>query len=403
MHQKYKRQVLEGTFNSSSLPPDKQFKHRTTLSADSKVALQNGNITKMISQFNKLHRLFKQSTPCTKGQLHRHLVAMKQAIGQHHKLHVKLRYMSSHSDCDANSPGSQNCEFARGWNITGTACDSSQDTIDSSKPCFPKSERVTLSRRKMIKRKCHLFSTIKDKANDSLREEIYKHYYQKLTRLTKMRASPIKPIYVSRTQTWAPGFSPECDTHSYEEKFRNLMYKVKNAWKPRDYIERTFDYKSLFCRLCTRIMDCIKLCTSTEGDTLDSMDKLDNLFRIFRRFKRSSPKFGQKMVYRGGGPKKRLKTDAPEIGKLGLQDAIGKEQLSVPVVDSLSDVLRVQFKQQHGLMNVCRLHQASRTSGLTVSQVLKRFDLRPVPLGSHAVQIHFAGITMSHLNRNPVA
>ncbi len=369
-----------------SSQPGRQFKqmakyrHLTTLSTDSKMALESGNITKMMSHSNKLHKLFKQCTPYTKGPSHRHLIGMKNAVEKFISLNCKPRDdgINSKSDTNLPQPGPFQDFF--------TECDNSQETSDDTKPLSFKSE--TLSSRKMIGRKNQSLSTRKKlKADDSLKETIYKHYYEKLTKLTKMRASPIGPSYLDRTKTRSTGFSPEYDTQSYEDKFRNLMYKVKIKWRPRDYIQRTFKFKSLFHRLCTNIMDCIKNCISAVGHRLDSMDRLDNLFRILRRFKVSSPVFRQKRVHKGGGPKKKVKT-VGSGDESHMSHPIGIERLSVPVVDTLSRVLRVQFKQQYGLLNVSRLHKASRTSG-PVTQILKKCDLNPVPDDKHAVQIHF--------------
>ncbi len=361
----------------------KWFKHLTTLSAKSKAALQSGHVMKMISQVNNLQRLFKQSTPDTKGASHRHLIAMKQAVGKCVRRHLKSK------DCNMNPKSDAN--FSQLGHIQDfvTACDNSQEKIEDTKLSSYAHERETLSNRKMKERKRQtLYTRKRAKADDSLKETIYKHYYQKLTRLTSMRAFSVTPPYMDRVKTRSAGFTPEHDIQSYEEKFRDLMYKLKVKWKPRDYIQRKCDFTSLFCRLCTNIMDCIRKCIYAKGQRLESMDTLDNLFRILKRFKISSPVFRKKWINRGGGPKKKMKTDISGFGNFGKKETIGKEQLSVPVVDSLSKVLKGQFKQEHGLLNVSKLHKASKVPG-PVTQIMKKFDLRPVPNEKHAVQIHF--------------
>ncbi len=363
--------------------------HYSTLSSESKKALHSGNLTKMLMQLKNLKRLFHQGTASNKGALHRHVIAMKRGM----TLHVSKRWtkgMFHSSDCNGFSPDPRDyMESAIFQDMTETVSSHSHGTIHDNKPSFL-NERETLCSRKMTARKALVLNTrIKNTNEDSLKETIYKHYYHKLTKLTKMRASPLNSAFMDRAKTRSGGFSPEYDIQSYEEKFRNLMYKLKIKWKPRDYIQRTFGFSSLFCRLCTNIMDCIADCVSAKGHRLESMDRLDNLFKILHRFKKSSPTFRRNHVYRGGGPKKKLKKDVSEIVGCGKRDTIGKQQLSVPVVDSLSQVLKLQFKQEYGLLNVARLHKAASRASGPVTQILKRFDLNPVPSGKHAVQIHF--------------
>ena len=378
--------------------------HYTTLSAESKTALQSGNLTKMLIQLKKLHRLHNQGSATTKGQLHRHVIAMSRCVSNH-LIDSVNDTMCNASFLPTNNYSTANRETGQFSESTGMCHDKQSKFLEThleattfsdpkgsseyNKPSFLH-ERDTLYKRKMNDRKTRQTRTKKkSKTDNSLKEAIYKYYYQKLCKVTKMRASPVMPCYTTRAMARIAGFSLEYDTQSYEDKFRNLMYKVKIKWRARDYIQRVCGFESLFCRLCTQIMDCVRNCVSAIGHRLESMDHLDNLFRMLHRFKISSPVFKQKEVYRGGGPKKQ-KTAKPKFENWGKPDAIGKEKLSVPVVDSLSKVLRVQFKQDHGLSNVCRLYKASRTSG-PVSQIIKKFDLRPVPSGKHAVQIHFCG------------
>ncbi len=364
----------------------KKIIHYSTLSSDSKAALQTGNSAKMLLQLKKLQLLYAKGSARMKGPLHRHVIAMKNYVGQHIKQLGELLDNVKTTLFSAN--------FMDGDNTSG---------IPSSKaPAnFPNlinryNERDTLSKRWMAHRKTQRFNTRKKaKAVNSLNEAIYKHYFHKLTKLTKMRVDPVNPPYKSRAKARSSGCFPECNILSYEQKFMILLNKVKVMWKPRDYMQRKFDYQSLFTRLCANIVDCIRQCTSTtKGNRLDSMERLDILFGFFRRFKITSPTIRQRRFYRGGGPRKCMKAAAPECAKVpefgywGKRDAIGKEQLSIPVIDSLSGILQKQFNVEYGLQNVRDLYRASRISG-PVSQRLKRFDLKAVPIGSHAVQIHF--------------
>ncbi len=354
--------------------PARKTMHYTTLSTNSKIALQNGNLTEMFAQLKTVILLWKKSTPVNKGPSHRHVIAFKQRIHQH------MVQLSQLSDKATDMPN------------TDLPCSVSHDQgiDDSSKSPNLHSEKDTLSKRWMRYRKNQQLNTRKKaKTDDSFKEVIYKHYYQKLRKLTKMTVDPVNPSYVTRAKARSGGFPPEYDSLSYEEKFRILLYKVNTRWKPRDYVQRKFDFRSLFTRLCTNIMECIKKCTSNDkGDRLDSMDRLDNLFRMLRRFKISSPTFRQKRVLRGGGPKKRFKEDDMQVKYWSKRNEVGKDQLSVPVIDSLSNVLRKQFKLEYGFLNVGNLYKASCTSGSLLSRQ-KRFALKSVPIGKHAVQIHF--------------
>ncbi len=360
----------------------RKMNHYSTLSSNSKKALQSGNSVKMLNQLKKLQMLHKQGSARIKGSLHRHVIAMKQGISRHIKqlsqlmdsLMGKMSTSSMHADFSDNLGNVQN----------------DRNTVDPLNPTDLDNNGDTLSKRWMRNRKMRQLSTRKRvKAVDSLNEAIYKYYYQKLTKLTKMTVDPVNPSYTDRAKARSAGFSSECNALSYEEKFRILLFKVNIKWKPRDYIQRKLDFRSLFSRLCTSIMDCIRKCTSYDkGDRLDSMNRLDNLFRILRRFKISSATFIKKRVYRGGGPKKDLKGGDPDVEYWGKRNVIGKDQLAVPIIDSLSEILKGQFRLEHGLLNVGKLYRASRISG-PVSQRLQRFNLKPIPIGSKAVQIHF--------------
>ncbi len=360
----------------------RKMKHYTTLSSNSKMTLQSGNLTKMILQFRKLRQLCKQATPITKGPLHRHVKALKDGISQHTKLLGRLLESAKNTEFHSNFP---HCD-----NLKEPLINLDNDTDNSSKCENMYSGRDTLNKRWMRHRKSQQINTRrKGRADDSLKQEIYKHYYHKLGKLTKMTVDPVGPSYTSRANARSTGIPTTYKPLSFEEKFRILLYNVNIRWKPRDYIQRKWDYRSLFSRLCASIMDCIKKCTSNEkGDRLDSMDRLDNLFGFLRRFKIPCPIFRTKRVLTGGGPKKRLKTDGPKCDNWGKRNVIGNDQLSVPVIDSLSGILKKQFKLKCGLLNVEDLYRASRVSG-QVSQRMKRYNLNAVPVGLHTVQIHF--------------
>ncbi len=362
-------------------PRDMDMKHYTTLSSESKVALQSGDIKKMQVQLKKLQHLYGQRSAITSGPLRRHLIAMKNGINDYVKRLTKVFDSSKdisgsflHPDYFVDTQNVQN----------------ERETCDPVRTHQVHKNRDTLNQRWMRNKKAQQVNTTKKaKAVSSLNETIYKHYYQKLTKLTKMRADPVNSAYMDRAKARGAGFSAESNSLSYEEKFRILLYKMNIKWKPRDYVQRKCDFRSLFSRLCTSIMDCVKKCTSIDkGGRLDAIDRLDNLFRILRRFKISSPIFSEKRVYRGGGPKKCLKKGGPKFEYWGKRDVIGKDKLSVPVMDSLSNVLRKQFKSEYGLLPLENLYKASQTSG-PISSRQKRFNLRSVPIGQHAVQMHF--------------
>ncbi len=364
--------------------------HYTTLSSDSKRILKNGNLPAMLAQLRKLQLLHKQGSAKTKGALHRHMIAMKHHIHQPMKQLGQL--LGSLEDIASEAGFSHADEY---YKYSDDCNDKSPK--DSYKPPVHNSD--TLSKRWMRHKKAQKVNTQKKvTAIDSLNQAIYKHYYEKLAKLTKMTVDSVNPQYMSRAKARSTGIPIECKILSYEEKFRILLYKVNLRWKPRDYIQRKCDYRSLFSRLCASIMDCIKKSTSYDkGGRLDSMDKLDNLFQILRRFKISSPTMRTNRVLRGGGPKKRLKVDTPkkrskadtsEVYNWGKRDVIGSDQLSVPVMDSLSGILRKQFKLKYGLLNVKDLYRASRVSGNMPTRI-KRFNLNAVPVGLCTVQIHF--------------
>ncbi len=293
--------------------------HYTTLSSTSKKTLQSGNLTKMLIQLKKPQCLYQQGTAATKGQLHRHVVAVKYGIKQHMTQLGQIHGSAEDMTCNSSS-----------LHADDSSVHNDRNTDVSSKHPNLHKERDTLSKRWMRNRKTQqLVSRKKAKADDSLKQEIYKHYYQKLTKVTKMTVSPVNPFYMSRVMARSAGYPPECYTQSYEEKFRSLLHKLKTKWKPRDYVQRLRNFRSLFSRLCTNIIDCIKECTSAEGDTLECMDRLDNLFRVLRRFKIPSPTFRPERVLKGGGPKKHLKGDVSEYKYWVKRDVIGKDQLSV--------------------------------------------------------------------------
>ena len=362
--------------------------HYNTLSRDSKAAIESGNLTKMLLQFRKLRMMYEKGPARTRGQLHRHVIAVKRHISQHMKQLNNLLREAKDTPTNTSFPQDYSPQITdMDYSPETTNMHSSMDGTTSSKPQY---ERDTLSKRWMTSRKTQQINTKrKTKAEDSLKQTIYRYYYEKLRKLTKITVPPAEPSYTDRATLRSSGFPLTYNSKSYEDKFRELLYQMKIKWKPRDYIQRVGDFKSLFVQLCTNIMDCIGSCVSAEkGNRLESMEKLDRLFVILRRFKVSAPTFIRKKVLRGGGPKKRIKTDGPEFEYWGKRDVIGKEQLSVPVIDSLSEILREQFKVEHGLLSVKNLYKASRISG-PASQQQKRFNLKSVTTGSHAVQIHF--------------
>ncbi len=151
--------------------------HLSTLSPDSKRALQSGSLTKMLNQLNKLRVLYKQGTAKSRGALHRHVIAMKQGLSQHIKQFSKL--LSTIKDTMLNTRFTEKNHL----------CD---------EYLHENNDQDTLSRKHMRLRKAARFNTRKKvKAESALEEEIYKHYYFKLIKLTKMRESLHQPSYLS--------------------------------------------------------------------------------------------------------------------------------------------------------------------------------------------------------------
>ncbi len=85
--------------------------HYTTLSTESKVALQSGNLSKMLIQLRKLQGLYRQRTTHNSGQLHRHLIALKQGIARHAKL--LNHFLNSVLDITSDTNVSQHEDFAQ--------------------------------------------------------------------------------------------------------------------------------------------------------------------------------------------------------------------------------------------------------------------------------------------------
>ena len=76
----------------------------------------------------------------------------------------------------------------------------------SPKPSFVRNEWESLSKRHMKYRKKVRFNTRKRaQAVTALEETLYKHYYLKLTKLTKMRESLDGPSYTSRSNARCNG------------------------------------------------------------------------------------------------------------------------------------------------------------------------------------------------------
>ncbi len=257
----------------------------------------------------------------------------------------------------------------------------------SPKPSFVRNEWESLSKRHMKYRKKVRFNTRKRaQAVTALEETLYKHYYLKLTKLTKMRESLDGPSYTSRSNARSNGICLGSSI-SYKDRFRNLLYKVVMAWRPRDFIQRIIGSKKMHF-LCANIIHYIREFSYPGSDTVINLEIIDNLFKILRRFKISTPVFRHKCIYRGGGPKKCLKSDNTEPAQIGKENSIGKGELPVKVVNTLSAILMGQFNLEYGLINVRKLYKASRMIG-PVSQKLKGYNLQPVPIGSNAVQIHY--------------
>ncbi len=339
--------------------------HRSTLSSESKQALQTGNLKKMSNQFRKLDLLYMKGTASNKGTLHRHVIAMKHAICQYANQHIK--------------PLKQFTELL-------------DPTMDTEQPefCEPSSinnEWESLSKRHMRNRKHVRFNTKKRvKTANSLEKVIYKRYYMKLTKLTKMRESLPGPSFTTRAIARSNGMWLESEI-SYKERFRNLMFKVVAEWRPRDFIQRLIGSEKVHS-LCINIIHYISVCTSSGMNIMTHIKLIDNLFRILRRFKVSSPVFRRKRVYRGGGPKKCVKHEKHEPRQFCKQDGIGQHELPMKVVNTLSAILRGQFDLEYGLVNVRKLYRASKMTA-PVSQKLKCYNLQLVPIGSNAVQVHY--------------
>ena len=345
--------------------------HYSTLSSESKQALQSGDPMKLLSQFKKLQLLYKKGTANTKGALHRHVIAIRKVIIQHTKqLTGNMNKLIEMLKCAKDTPQNANAT------VPNEFCE----------PLPVKNEWESLSKRHMRNRKQVRFNTRKRvKALNSLEEVIYRHYYLKLTELTKMRESLPIPSYTRRAIARTNGMCLDSN-NPYKERFRNLLFKVMAAWRPRDFIQRMIGSKKVHA-LCINIIHYISVCTSPGIDILENMEIIDNFFRILRRFKISSPVFRHKRLYHGGGPKKHPQHDKPDPVHLG-KDIIGNGELSVKVVNSLSAILRGQFNQEYGLVNVRKLYKASRMTG-SVSQKLKGYNLQSVPSHTATVQIHY--------------
>ncbi len=350
----------------------KRMMHYSTLSSESKQTLQSGNLKKMLSQLSKLQLLCKKGTAITKGSLHRHVVAMKEGLIQHKKQLTgnikKLTEMLKHAvDTAENANFTEANDFCEQFSV--------------------KNEWESLSKRHMRNRKQLRFNWRRRvKAVISLEEVIYKHYYLKLTELTKMRESLPTHSYTARAIARSNGMC--LDSYSlYKDRFRNLLFKVLSSWRPRDFIQRMIGSEKMHS-LCIKIIHYISVCTSPGIDILENMEIIDNFFRILRRFKISSPVFRRKRIYQGGGPKKCIKNDEPEAAYCSKENAIGKGELHVKVVNSLSAILKGQFNLEHGLGNVRKLYKASKMTG-SVSHKLKGYNIQTVPTGSSTVQIHY--------------
>ncbi len=323
-------------------------------------------------QLKKLQLLYNHGSASNKGPLHRHVIAMKQGLGQFMK------------------------KPARNREELHELLENVKDTVNEtnfteeeyfSELSLVKNEWNPLNKRHMKLRKRARCNTNKRaKALNALEENVYKHYYLKLTKLTKMRESLHGPSYINRSIARSEGMSLDFNI-SYKNRFRDLLYKVLAAWRPRDFIQRTIGSGKMHS-LCIDIIHYIREFAYPGIDTITNVDIIDNLFRILRRFKISSPVFRLKCIYQGGGPKKCLKKNKPQTEQLGTQNVIGKDELPVKVVNSLSAILKGQFDLEHGLVNVRKLYRASKMTG-SISQKLKGYDLQPVPTGSHALQVHY--------------
>ncbi len=346
--------------------------HYSTLSSESKQVLQSGNLKRMSSQLSKLQLLYKKGTTNTKGALHRHVIAMKKGLIQHTKqLTGNIKKLTEMLKCAQDT--------VKNGNV--------RDTNEFCEQFSVKNEWESLSKRHMKNRKQIKFNNRRRvKAVMSLEEVLYRHYYLKLTKLTKMRESLPTPSYTERAMARSNGMRLDSN-NPYKERFRNLLFKVLAAWRPRDFIQRMIGSEKVHS-LCMNIIHHIRVCTSPGIDIIENMEIVDNLFRILRRFKKSSPAFRRKQVYHGGGPKKCLKNDKQGPRHLSEHGTIGKGELPVKVVNSLSAILRGQFNMEYGLVNVRKLYRASLMIG-PISQKLKGYALQAVPLGSNAVQVHY--------------
>ena len=274
-----------------------------------------------------------------------------------------------------------------GKDTVNNTSDSLPDSDDFPDPPIVKNEWESLSKRHMRYRKNVRFNTRKRaQAVNALEQTIYKHYYMKLTKLTKMRESLDWPSYTKRSTARSNGICLEADK-SYKRRFRDLLFKVVAAWIPRDFIQRIIGIEKMHS-LCIDIIYYISMCTSPRTDIFANMEVIDNFFRILRRFKISSPVFRLKRIYQGGGPKKCLKNDNQISGQSSKQDTVGEGELPVKVVNTLSAILRGQFNLEYGLVNVRKLHRASMMTR-PISQKLKGYNLQPVPVGLSTVQIHY--------------
>ncbi len=293
----------------------KSYKHRSTLSSQSKTVLQSGSSKKMTAQLKKLSKLLQQSTQFTKGQLHRHLIALKQETTTQLRRQMKSRHSNDLSFDNISSEYYEHFESMMNIEVPLQGGGAQKSSVRS----------LTVSSRYMQERKQRQVRTRKKaKELQSLNEKIHKHYYKQLTQLTKMRPPEQKPSYSMRIRARGSGtFLQEKNILSYEEKFRSLIQAVQNAWKPRDNIQRTHYSKGFFSRLCSRIIHSMRKCVSPDGDRRQSMDKVDNLFSLLQEFKRKSPTIDRKREYRGGGCRKHSKTDNPSFETSTKQHAVG--------------------------------------------------------------------------------
>ncbi len=324
------------------------------MSSQSKTVLQSGSSEKMTAQLKKLSKLFQQSTQFTKGQLHRHLIALKQETATQLRRQMKSRHNNDLSFDTTSSEHYQHFELTVNIEVPLQDGDSQKSSVRSP----------TVSSRYMQERKQRQVLTRKKAKEQSMNERIHKYYYKQLTQLTKMRPPEQKPSYSTRIKARVAGTSfQERNPLLYEEKFTSLIQAVQNAWKPRDNIQRTHYSKGFFSRLCSRIMHSMRKCTSADGDRRQSMDTVDNLFSLLQEFKRKSPTIDRKREYRGGGCRKHSKTDNPCFETLTKQRAVrnGNQsfQIRSPVArDKVSkpklSIPHAQTNLLHFLMSINR-------------------------------------------------